>query len=87
MPINCVRCRGMQVEHDRKRPMTLNAFRFVGKVNGDIFPAQLPVSESARRADIDRVAHPRGLSEKRDPRLGTITKIASAGGVRLRFVA
>ena len=87
MPINCDRGRGTQIAHDRKRPMTVNAFRFVGKVNGDIFPAQLTVSESARRADIDRVAHSRGLSEKRDPRLGTITKIASAGGVRLWFVA
>ncbi len=34
----------------------------------------------------DRVALSRGLSGNRDPRLGTVTKIAAACGVSLRFV-
>ena len=38
--------------------------------------AQGGVSEIARRAEIDRVGLSKGLSGKRDPRLGTVTKIA-----------
>ena len=60
--------------------LLMKAFRAVTAAQGG-------VSEIARRADIDRVGLSRDLSGKRDPRLGTVTKIASACGVRLRFVA
>ena len=60
--------------------MLMKAFRNVAEAQGG-------VSEIARRADVDRVGLSRGLSGKRDPRLGTVAKIASACGVRLRFVA
>ena len=56
----------------------MKAFRNVAAAQGGVLAA-------ARRADIDRVGLSRGLSGKRDPRLGTVAKIASACGVRLRF--
>ena len=60
--------------------LLMRAFRNVAAALGG-------VSEIARRADIDRVGLSRSLSGNRDPRLGTVIKIASASGVRLRFVA
>lgn len=60
--------------------LLMKAFRNVAEAQGG-------VSEIARRADVDRVGLSRGLSGKRDPRLSTVAKIASACGVRLRFVA
>ena len=60
--------------------LLMQAFRNVAATQGG-------VSEIARRADVDRVGLSRGLSGKRDPRLGTVTRIASACGVQLRFVA
>lgn len=60
--------------------LSMKAFR-------NVVAAQGGVSEIARRSDIDRVGLSRVLSGKRDPTLGTVTKIASACGVRLRFVA
>ena len=48
--------------------------------------AQGGVSEIARRAAVDRVGLSRGLSGNRNPRLGTVAKIASACGVRIQFV-
>ena len=61
--------------------------RLLMKAFRNVAAAQGGVSEVARRAEIDRVGLSRGLSGRRDPRLGTVTKIASACGVRLRFVA
>ena len=66
-------------EFDGDPRVLMKAFRSVAAAQGG-------VSEIARRADIDRVGLSRGLSGKGDPRLGTVTKIASACGVRLRFV-
>ena len=60
--------------------LLMKAFRRVATAQGG-------VSEIARRADVDRVGLSQGLSGKRDPKLGTVTKIASACGVQLRFVA
>ena len=57
--------------------LLMKAFRNVAGQGG--------VSAMARKADIDRVALSRGLSGHRDPRLGTVTKIAAACGVTLRF--
>ena len=57
----------------------MKAFRNVAAAQGG-------VSAIARRAAVDRVALSRGLSGNRDPRLGTVTKIAAACGVRLQFV-
>ena len=57
----------------------MKAFRNVAEALGG-------VSVIARRADIDRVGLSRGLSGNRDPRLGTVTKIAAACGVKLQFV-
>ena len=59
--------------------LLMKAFRNVAETQGG-------VSEIARRADIDRVGLSRGLSGKRDPRLSTVAKIASACGVQLQFV-
>ena len=59
--------------------LVMKAFRNVAAALGG-------VSEIARRADIDRVGLSRGLSGNRDPRLGTVTKIATACGVKLQFV-
>ena len=53
----------------------------------NVVAAQGGVSEIARRAAVDRVGLSRGLSGSRDPRLGTVTKIAAACGVKLQFVA
>ena len=61
--------------------------RLLMKAFRNVAAAQGGVSELARRADIDRVGPSRDLSGNRDPRLGTVMKIASACGVRLRFVA
>lgn len=58
--------------------LLMKAFRKVAAGQGG-------VSAMARKADIDRVALSRGLSGNRDPRLGTVTKIAAASGVTLRF--
>ena len=52
----------------------------------DVTAALEGFSVIARRADVDRLALSRGLSGNRDPRLGTVTKIAAACGVGLRFV-
>ncbi len=59
--------------------LVMKAFRNVAEALGG-------VSVIARRADIDRVGLSRGLSGNRDPRLGTVTKIAAACGVKLQFV-
>ncbi len=67
-------------ESDGDPRLLMKAFRNVAAAQGG-------VSEIARRADVDRVGLSRGLSGNRDPRLGTVTKIASACGVRIRFVA
>ena len=67
-------------EYEGDSRLLMKAFRNVAAAHGG-------VSEIARRADMDRVGLSRGLSGKRDPRLGTVTKIASACGVQLRFVA
>ena len=67
-------------EYEGDSRLLMKAFRNVAAAQGG-------VSEIARRADMDRVGLSRGLSGKRDPRLGTVTKIASACGVQLRFVA
>lgn len=61
--------------------------RLLMKVFRNVAAAQGGVSELARRADVNRVGLSRGLSGNRDPRLGTVAKIAAACGVRLRFVA
>ena len=66
-------------ESDGDPRLLMNAFRNVAAAQGG-------VSAIARRADVDRVALSRGLSGSRDPRLGTVTKIAAACGVMLRFV-
>ena len=60
--------------------------RLLMKAFQNVAAAQGGVSEIARRADIDRVGLSRGLSGNSDPKLGTVTKIASACGVRLWFV-
>ena len=67
-------------EFDGDPRLLMKAFRNVAAAQGG-------VSEIARRAAVDRVGLSRGLSGNRDPRLGTVTKIASACGVRLQFVA
>ena len=67
-------------EFDGDPRMLMKAFRNVAAAQGG-------VSEIARRAAVDRVGLSRGLSGKRDPRLGTVTKIAAACGVRIQFVA
>ena len=59
--------------------LVMKAFRTVAAAQGG-------VSAIARKAGVDRVALSRGLSGNRDPRLGTVTKIAAACGVALRFV-
>ena len=59
--------------------LVMKAFRNVAEALGG-------VSVIARRAGIDRVGLSRGLSGNRDPRLGTVTKIAAACGVKLQFV-
>lgn len=58
--------------------MLMKAFRNVADAQGGI-------SELARRAGVDRVALSRSLSGGRNPRLDTLTKVAGACGVRLRF--
>ena len=65
-------------ESDGDPRLLMKAFRNVAAAQGG-------VSAVARKADIDRVALSRGLSGNRDPRLGTVTKIAAACGVTLRF--
>ena len=67
-------------EFDGDPRLLMKAFRNVAAAQGG-------VSEIARRADVDRVGLSRSLSGNRDPRLGTVTKIASACGVRLQFMA
>ena len=67
-------------EFDGDPRMLMKAFRNVAAAQGG-------VSEIARRAAGDRVGLSRGLSGNRDPRLGTVAKIASACGVRIQFVA
>ena len=59
--------------------------RLLMKAFQNVAAAQGGVSAVARKADIDRVALSRGLSGNRDPRLGTVTKIAAACGVTPRF--
>ena len=66
-------------ESDGEPQLLMKAFR-------NLSAAQGGVSAIARKADIRRVALSRGLSGNRDPRLGTVTKIAAACGVTLRFV-
>ena len=63
---------------DPRLRLLMKAFRNVAAAQGG-------VSAIARKADVDRVALSRGLSGNRDPRLGTVTKIAAACGVSLRF--
>ena len=65
-------------ESDGDPRLLMKAFRNVAAAQGG-------VSAMARRAEVDRVALSRGLSGNRDPRLGTVTKIAAACGVTLRF--
>ena len=67
-------------EHDGNSRLLMKAFRNVATAQGG-------ASEIARRADIDRVGLSRGLSGNRVPRLSTVTKIASACGVKFQFVA
>ena len=67
-------------EFDGDPRMLMKAFRNVAAAQGG-------VSEIARRAAVDRVGLSRGLSGNRDPRLGTVIKIAAACGVRIQFVA
>lgn len=67
-------------EFDGDPRLLMKAFRNVAAAQGG-------VSELARRADVNRVGLSRGLSGNRDPRLGTVAKIAAACGVRLQFVA
>ncbi len=67
-------------EFDGDPRLLMKAFRNVAVAQGG-------VSELARRADVNRVGLSRGLSGSRDPRLGTVAKIASACGVKLQFVA
>ena len=66
-------------EFDGDPRMLMKAFRNVAAAQGG-------VSEIARRAAVDRVGLSRGLSGNRDPRLGTVIKIAAACGVRIQFV-
>ena len=66
-------------ESDGDPRLLMKAFRNVAVAQGG-------VSAIARRADVDRVALSRGLSGNRDPRLGTVTKVAAACGVMLLFV-
>ncbi len=66
-------------ESDGDPRLLMKAFRNVAAAQGG-------VSAITRKADVDRVALSRGLSGNRDPRLGTVTKIAAACGVSLRFV-
>ena len=61
--------------------------RLLMKAFRNVAAAQGGVSEIARRVAVDRVGLSRGLSGNRDPRLGTVTKIAAACGVRIQFVA
>ena len=67
-------------EFDGDPRLLMKAFRNVAAAQGG-------VSEIARRAAVDRVSLSRGLSGNRDPRLGTVTKIAAACGVKIQFVA
>ncbi len=67
-------------EFDGDPRLLMKAFRNVAVAQGG-------VSELARRADVNRVGLSRGLSGSRDPRLGTVAKIASACGVKLQFVS
>lgn len=67
-------------EFDSDPRLLMKAFRNVAAAQGG-------VSELARRAAVDRVGLSRGLSGNRDPRLGTVTKIAAACGVKIQFVA
>ena len=60
-------------EFDGDTRLLMKAFRNVAAAQGG-------VSELARRADVNRVGLSRGLSGNRDPRLGTVTKIAAACG-------
>lgn len=60
--------------------------RLVMKAFRNVAAAQGGVSAIARRANVDRVGLSRSLSGNRDPRLGTVTRIAAACGVTLRFV-
>ena len=61
--------------------------RLLMKAFRNVAAAQGGVSEIARPAEVDRAGLSRSLSVNRDLRLGTVIKIASASGVRLRFVA
>ena len=67
-------------EFDADPRLLMKAFRNVAAAQGG-------VSELARRAAVDRVGLCRGLSGNRNPRLGTVTKIAAACGVKIQFVA
>ncbi|MYD88219.1 MAG: putative addiction module antidote protein [Acidobacteria bacterium] len=66
-------------ESDGDPRLLMKAFRNVAASQGG-------VSALARRADINREALSRGLSGDRDPRLGTVARIAAACGVKLQFV-
>ena len=66
-------------ESDGDPRLLMKAFRNVAAAQG-AFPPSLG------GAEVDRVALSRGLSGNRDPRFGTVTKIAAACGVSLRFV-
>ena len=80
-PQDIAACRNAAIEECEGGPRLLTrAFRNVAEAQGG-------VSEIARRADIDRVDVPRGLSAKTDPGLGTVAKIAPACRVWPRFVA
>ena len=60
-------------EFDGDSRLLMSACRNVADAQGD-------VSEIAHRADLNRVGLSRALSRTRDPRLGTVTKVASACG-------
>ena len=67
-------------EFDGDPRLLMKAFRNVAAAQGG-------VSELARRAEVNREGLSCSLSGNRDPRLGTVAKIASACGVSLQFVA
>ncbi len=67
-------------EFDGDPRLLMKAFRNVAAAQGG-------VSELARRAEVNREGLSRSLSGNRDPRLGTVARIASACGVSLQFVA
>ena len=61
--------------------------RLLTKALRNVAAAQGGVSGIARRANVDQEGLSRALSGNKDPRLRTVTELAAACGVRLRFVA